>query len=79
MSCCQISSFLGEEREKYERKEKKKIPEPKQDDLQTVSILISITRKFHRGSQSTVERGWLESQIGLLLVGLAKDSLISHP
>lgn len=50
------SSFVGEGRKRYERKEKKKIPESKQDDLMNLLILIPITRNFY----GTVEAPWAD-------------------
>lgn len=49
------------------------MPDPKQDDLKNLSILIPIPRKFHRGSQSTTGRALHESQTGLPQAGLARD------
>lgn len=71
-----LDFFMRERRKKYERKVKKKIPETKQDGLKNLSISILVTRKFHRGSQSTMGRTWLECQTGLPLASLAKDLIL---
>lgn len=70
-------------RERYEKKAKKKIPEPKEDDLKNPLILIPSTRQFHEAPRGEHHLRWtvlpqagLDKGLGLKFLVLKVEVIV---